>query len=62
MLMGKKLRYDQFGQVLDDTLQDDSEKTYSERDLELYETQRDLFWWYCKQDAYQGILGGGRLL
>ncbi|TVY13049.1 hypothetical protein LARI1_G009242 [Lachnellula arida] len=61
MLMGKKLRYDQFGQVIDDTLQDDSGKTYSERDLELYETQRDLFWWYCKQDAYQAILGGGRL-
>ncbi|TVY36121.1 hypothetical protein LSUB1_G005345 [Lachnellula subtilissima] len=61
MLMGKKLSYDQYGQVVDDTFQDDSEKTYSERDLELYETQRDLFWWYCKQDAYQAILGGGRL-
>ncbi|TVY32525.1 putative transcriptional regulatory protein, partial [Lachnellula occidentalis] len=61
MLMGKKLSYDQFGQVVDDTLQDDGGKTYSDRDLELYETQRDLFWWYCKQDAYQAILGGGRL-
>jgi len=62
MLMGKKLRYDQFGHVVDDSLQDDGGKTYSPRDLELYETQRDLFWWYCKQDAYQGILGGGKLL
>jgi hypothetical protein len=62
MLMGKKLSYDQYGQVLDDSLPDDNGKTYSERDLELYETQRDLFWWYCKQDAYQAILGGGRLL
>ncbi|TVY64287.1 putative transcriptional regulatory protein, partial [Lachnellula suecica] len=60
MLMGKKLRYDQFGQVLDDNVEDPSGKTYSEKELETYETQRDLFWWYCKQDAYQGLLGGGR--
>lgn len=61
MLMGKRLRYDQFGQVIDDDFPDENERTYSAKDLEIYETQRDLFWWYCKQDAYQGILGGGRL-
>lgn len=62
ILMGKKVRYDQHGQILDDMAQDTSTIQYSERDLELYETQRDLFWWYCKQDTYQSILGGGRLL
>ena len=63
MLMGKKLRYDQFGRVMDDDAQDHgSSRTYSSRELEIYETQRDLFWWYCKQDVYQSILGGGRLL
>lgn len=63
VLMGKRLRYDQFGQVLDDDEpQEDDGKQYSEKDLERYETQRDLFWWYCKQDAYQAILGGGPLL
>lgn len=61
LLMGKKLRYDQFGEVVDDD-GEASPKTFSDKELETYETQRDLFWWYCKQDAYQAILGGGRLL
>jgi len=63
MLTGKKLKYDQYGQIIDENVPGDSwNKDYSERDLETYETQRDLFWWYCKQDVYQSILGGGRLL
>jgi hypothetical protein len=63
MLMGEKLLYDQYGQLVDDSAPGDTwSKEYSERDLETYETQRDLFWWYCKQDVYQSILGGGRLL
>ncbi|RFU28285.1 hypothetical protein B7463_g8062, partial [Scytalidium lignicola] len=45
LLMGKTLRYDEYGQVIDKN----------------YETQRDLFWWYCKQDVYQSLLSGGRL-
>lgn len=63
ILMGKQIRYDQFGQVIDENAQDPGEnKTYTDRDLEIYETQRDMFWWYCKQDVYQSILGGGKLL
>lgn len=63
MLMGKKLRYDQYGRILEENLPDNgANKTYTEGDLEIYETQRDLFWWYCKQDTYQSMLGGGRLL
>ena len=63
MLMGKQLFYDQYGQVIDDNPPGDLRgKEYSERDLDTYEIQRDLFWWYCKQDVYQSILGGGRLL
>lgn len=63
MLMGKKLRYDQYGRIVEDSPPDDRRsKTYTERDIATYETQRDLFWWYCKNDAYQSILGGGRLL
>ncbi|KAG9229751.1 hypothetical protein BJ875DRAFT_177734 [Amylocarpus encephaloides] len=59
-LMGTQLRYDEFGQVLEDH-QPEDESPLSERDIEQYELQRDLFWWYCKQDAYQSVLGGGRL-
>ena len=63
MLMGKKLRYDQFGRIMDEDAPDDGpSRIYTQRELEIYETQRDLFWWYCKQDVYQSILGGGRLL
>jgi hypothetical protein len=62
MLMGKKLRYDQYGEIVEDCASDDHGTTvYTERDLEMYETRRDLFWWYCKQDVYQSLLGGGCL-
>jgi hypothetical protein len=63
MIIGKKLRYDEYGQILEDV--DTSGKqyrVYTQRELETYETQRDLFWWYCKQDAFQSILSGNRLL
>ncbi|MBE3042070.1 hypothetical protein IMZ48_05720 [Candidatus Bathyarchaeota archaeon] len=34
----------------------------TERDIEHYEHLRDLFWWNCKMDVYQSILGATRLL
>ncbi|KAK2630455.1 hypothetical protein QTJ16_001275 [Diplocarpon rosae] len=61
-LMGRKASYDEYGQVIDDRQSKSTwGKKYTKRDIEIYETQRDLFWWYCKQDSYQGILGGGKL-
>lgn len=63
MLMGKKVRYDQYGHILDDDISDNGgSRAYTPRELETYETQRDLFWWYCKFDVYQSVLGGGPLL
>jgi hypothetical protein len=63
MIMGKKLRYDQYGQILDDDGNTGHHpKQYSQRELEIYENQRDLFWWYCKMDTFQSILSGNRLL
>ena len=63
MLMGKRVRYDQYGQILDeDTADNTGRKSYSRKQLQDYEIQQDLFWWYCKMDAYHSILGGGRLL
>lgn len=62
-LMGRKVSYDEYGQIIDDGRNAGTwGKQYTDRDLEIYETQRDLFWWYCKQDTYQSILGGGKLL
>lgn len=63
MLLGAKVRYDQYGQILEDLDQDEYENAvYSEKDIEVYELQRDVYWWYAKQDVYQSLLGGGRLL
>ena len=63
MIMGKKLRYDAYGQVLEDfDAPSNQHKVYTQRELETYETQRDLFWWYCKNDAFQSIISGNRLL
>ncbi|KAK7418387.1 hypothetical protein QQX98_004007 [Neonectria punicea] len=33
----------------------------SDRDIEQYENLRDLYWWYCKMDVYQSMLGGTKL-
>lgn len=63
VLMGRKVTYDQYGQIIDESRSQNTwSKEYTERDLVIYETQRDLFWWFCKQDTYQAILGGGRPL
>lgn len=63
ILMGRKVSYDESGQIRDDSSTENKRgKQYSEREIEIYETQRDLFWWYSKQDTYQSILGGGKLL
>lgn len=34
----------------------------TERDIDQYENVRDLYWWYCKMDVYQSMLGGTKLL
>lgn len=36
--------------------------SYTEKDIETYELISDVFWWYCKMDVYQSILGGTPLL
>lgn len=34
----------------------------TDKDIETFENLRDLFWWYCKMDVYQSMLGGTKLL
>ncbi|KAK4156211.1 transcriptional regulatory protein moc3 [Chaetomidium leptoderma] len=48
------------GHVVGDSSSRQSRLT--ERDVETYEQLRDLYWWFCKMDVYQSILGGTRLL
>lgn len=62
ILMGKSLNYANYGEVLEE--HDDTHaghKRYTQRDLDMFDTQRDLFWWYIKQDALQSILSQNRL-
>lgn len=46
----------------EDQLFQSVESTVTERDIENFESLRDLFWWYCKMDVYQAMLGGAKLL
>lgn len=34
----------------------------SAKDVEDYKVQSDLYWWYCKQDIFQSMVSGNRLL
>ena len=62
-IMGWKTDYNQYGQVLtDDESAMKNESPLMPKDIEVFETQCDLFWWYAKQDMYQSILSGNRLL
>jgi hypothetical protein len=56
--VGREVRYeDRCGYV-----ETPRTKIPQELDLSNFETLRDLFWWYCKQDAYQSIVSGNPLL
>ncbi|KAH8889712.1 hypothetical protein GQ53DRAFT_782857 [Thozetella sp. PMI_491] len=57
-LTGHSVNYDDFGQVYGSR---SSHRRYTERDIETYEHLSDLFWWYCKMDVYQSVLGGAKL-
>ncbi|KAI7558612.1 hypothetical protein KC346_g23000, partial [Hortaea werneckii] len=39
-----------------------TERIPPQLDLAKFEILKDLYWWYCKQDAYQSIISGNSLL
>ena len=62
-LMGWDTRHDVIGEVFEDNAPlTEPEHTPSQKDVDEYEIQLDLFWWYAKQDMYQSIISGNRLL
>ena len=62
-LWGRQLRYNQYGQIeIGDLSASATGEPPSPYDIETFETQSDLFWWYAKQDMYQSIVSGNRLL
>lgn len=60
-LVGRTVTYDDFGHVYVDESHQRSSKKYTERDGENFEHLSDLYWWYCKMDVYQSILGATKL-
>lgn len=61
-ITGTNVNYEEeYADISNDPSQSSAAR-YTERDIESYEHLSDLFWWYCKNDTYQSILGGTRLL
>lgn len=65
-IIGHELRYDEMGRVIgevdDSNAQQPGSKLPSYMDLALYDLYQDLWWWFARQDAYQSIVSGNRLL
>lgn len=63
VLTGRKIDTDELGFVPEERSKyPRSPGKITEKDIDLYETLSDLFWWYCKMDVYQSVLGGTTLL
>jgi len=56
-LSGREVRYDQQGHV-----EDPQTRIPQKLDIKRFEILKDLYWWYCRQDAYQSIVSGNPLL
>ncbi|KAL8829206.1 MAG: hypothetical protein Q9170_006275 [Blastenia crenularia] len=63
ILMGYRTRYDDYGQIAEIS---EPPSHYhlplTPKDVENFEIQCDLYWWYAKQDMYQSLISGNRLL
>ena len=55
--VGKEVRYGDHGRI-----ETPHSSLPPELDLSKFEILKDLFWWYCKQDAYQSVVSGNHLL
>jgi hypothetical protein len=60
-LIGRKLHYDERGRVVEDFNQQQPSAAPPAIDMSKYEVFQDLYWWYCRQDAYQSIVSGNPL-
>ncbi|KAI4863924.1 hypothetical protein F4820DRAFT_356464 [Hypoxylon rubiginosum] len=62
VVTGLDISYDELGMLPEaQSAYRRSRDGYTGKDMERYEQLSDLFWWYCKMDVYQSILGGTRL-
>jgi hypothetical protein len=63
-IVGKEVRYDDFGMVFEEDGMWQERKTQMPGSLDLqgFETLQDLYWWYARQDVYQSIVSGNPLM
>jgi hypothetical protein len=61
-IMGWQVRYNEYGFVEDGDRSWTAHKPLTSKEMEEFDIQRDLFWWYCKQDLYRTMVSGNRLL
>lgn len=63
IIMGRDVSYREVGIGPDDDFPGYGRwDRLTEKDMEKYERFSDLYWWYCKMDVYQSVLGGTKLL
>ena len=64
VIMGWQTRYNHYGHIDDgnENTATTSAKPVTQSELDDFEVGCDLFWWYAKQDMYQSIVSGNRLL
>lgn len=61
-IMGWQIHYDHHGFIIDGSPSVPGQPPLTTKEIEDFDTQRDLVWWYCKQDMYQSMVSGNRLL
>lgn len=61
VLSGTLVTPDQYGLRRDQPI-DEAILATTDKEIESFETLRDLLWWYNKLDVYQSFLGGSKLL
>ncbi|KAI4251273.1 MAG: hypothetical protein LQ352_004951 [Teloschistes flavicans] len=63
ILIGFKTKFNEYGHVIDPSEPNSYNlRPLSPKEVENFEIQCDLFWWYAKQDMYQSLISGNRLL
>ena len=61
-LAGMGFHYEQHGRIMENDNKEPGMSSSRPLDIADYETRKDLFWWYCKQDVYQSVISGNTLL
>lgn len=63
-IIGKQVRYDDFGMIIEDNgAKQDAKTTLPDNfDIRSFETLQDLYWWYCRHDMWQSCVSGNPLM